>query len=245
MRSRGGLTQRSAAPQIGAGERTTERAGGSTEMSTHEERRGKYVRLSQTFYKDEALMSVGPQAQLLYLRCLALASELSSDGLISARQLPLVGHDLRKPRSLARQLVGVGLWLDNARGDGWIIRNYLKWNRSRAEIFAASDLDRDRKANARGNHVRPDNGRTGPSRPVGKSALARASTDTDTETDTAVRPDPFGSGPVGQPAGTPARDAGRADAPEPIELDRPLEPIELANLERIRADRSARRRGAS
>lgn len=110
---------------------------------------GSYVPLSATYYLDDALMEAGEKAELLYVRGLAFCANADSDGFISERQVSsVVGVGMRDAGARAGRLVDVGVW-EKVDG-GYVVRSWLKWNRSAAEIGRARKQDRERKASQRG-----------------------------------------------------------------------------------------------
>lgn len=115
-------------------------------------RRGSFAPLSAHYYLDDALAQAGEAAELLYVRALAFCAATLSDGLITDAQLhrgPGVG--MRDAEKRARRLVEVGAW--ERTEEGWRIRSWLDWNKSRDEIMAAVEVDRERKS--RGGKGRP------------------------------------------------------------------------------------------
>jgi hypothetical protein len=109
---------------------------------------GSYAPLSATYYRDDAILEAGEKAELLYVRGLSFCSEAMSDGFISERQVvAVVGAGMRDTQSRAQTLVDVGLW-ERVDG-GYVVRSWLKWNKSAEEIGRARKQDRDRKATAR------------------------------------------------------------------------------------------------
>jgi len=95
------------------------------------------------YYRDPAIIRAGEKAEVLYLRALAFTNDDQTDGHIDDAQLPLftVGLGSLKPRIAA--LEREGLWQRN--GSGWNVRNWSKWNRTRAEIEEKRRQDSERK----------------------------------------------------------------------------------------------------
>lgn len=127
-------------------------------------RNGSYAPLSAHYYKDDAIDEAGEAAELLYVRGLAFCADVLSDGFISDRQLVrFVGVGMFDAKERADRLVEVGLW---DRGDGgYLVRSWLDWNRSRAEItdFQKSDAARkrgNRKDSGQPPHIPPDGDRS-------------------------------------------------------------------------------------
>ena len=103
-----------------------------------------YVPLSTSFFMDDDVLNVGESAGWLYLRMLAQAKALESDGVLTERQvLALNVPDVRKRLA---DLLAVGLII--ADGDVFTIRGFLKWNESKAARDARREADRKRKHTA-------------------------------------------------------------------------------------------------
>lgn len=110
---------------------------------------GSYVPLSASYYLDDAVMEAGERAELLFVRGLAFLAQADSDGFISNRQVSAVlGVGMRDTGARAARLVEVGLW-ERVDG-GYVVRSWLKWNKSAQEIGRLRKQDRDRKASQRG-----------------------------------------------------------------------------------------------
>jgi hypothetical protein len=110
---------------------------------------GAYAPLSATYYLDDALLEAGEKAEVLFTRGLAFSSSSDSDGFITDRQVSTVlGVGLTGVPARAKALVAVGLW-ERADG-GYVIRSWLKWNRSAEDMGRSRKQDRDRKAAQRG-----------------------------------------------------------------------------------------------
>lgn len=106
-------------------------------------RRGSYAPLSTSYYEDEAIAAAGFKAELLYVRSLAFCAKQLRNGYINRNQLSYFSVGLPGPERLAAKLVEVGLWV--AAGDGWVLRSWLDWNRSREEIMELNERDNERK----------------------------------------------------------------------------------------------------
>ena len=108
-------------------------------------RNGSYAPLSAHYYKDDAVDEAGLDAELLYVRGLAFCADVLSDGFISDRQLVrFVGVGMTDAMDRAKRLVAVGLW--EVVDGGFVVRSWLDWNRSRAEITDYQAKDAARKA---------------------------------------------------------------------------------------------------
>ena len=109
---------------------------------------GPYAPLGANYYLDDALLEAGEAAELLFVRCLAFNANSSSDGFITDRQmLQVVGIGLGGVPDRINSLTTVGL-LESGDG-GYVVRSWLKWNRSTAEIGKYLKRDRQRKAATR------------------------------------------------------------------------------------------------
>lgn len=106
---------------------------------------GAYAPLSASYYRDDAILEAGEKAEVLYVRGLAFCSDAMCDGFISDRQVTAVlGVGMRDAMRRAQALVDVELW-ERVDG-GFMVRSWLKWNRSAEEIGRARKQDRERKA---------------------------------------------------------------------------------------------------
>ena len=114
-------------------------------------RLGEYVPLSATYAEDDAVLCISPLAELLYVRGLALSAKLRSDGYLTEAQVRHIaarrlGSD-QKVRALTEELVNGGLWLRES--GGYVIRGWLKWNKSAEDLGRERAKDRDRKRDQR------------------------------------------------------------------------------------------------
>lgn len=108
---------------------------------------GEYVPLSVSYMDDDALLGCSPLAELLYVRMLAVAGRMPTDGYLTLPQIEhRAGARLGTPakvRSLVKELVAAGP-VEEVDG-GYAIRAWLKWNKSAAELGRERAKDRDRK----------------------------------------------------------------------------------------------------
>lgn len=110
-------------------------------------KRGAYAPLSATYFQDDDIAEAGEAAELLYVRGLAFCAGRASDGYMSETQvIRFVGVGMGDALDRAEQLVKVGLW-EHADG-GYVIRSWLKWNKSADEMGHYLSRDRDRKREA-------------------------------------------------------------------------------------------------
>jgi HNH endonuclease len=109
---------------------------------------GEYVPLSVSYMDDDALLGCSPLAELLYVRMLAVAGRMPTDGYLTLPQIEhRAGARLGTPakvRALLKELVAAGP-VEEVDG-GYAIRAWLKWNKSAEELGREKSRDRDRKA---------------------------------------------------------------------------------------------------
>jgi hypothetical protein len=107
-------------------------------------RLGVYAPLSATYYQDDDIADAGEAAELLYVRGLAFCAGRPSDGFISDTQVVrFVGVGMGDALDRAETLVKVGAW-ERVDG-GFVVRSWLKWNKSAEELGQDRTRDRDRK----------------------------------------------------------------------------------------------------
>lgn len=119
--------------------------------------RGLFVPLDVNYADDPKMIEAGAEAELVYVRSLAIAKRIGSDGAIHRAHLPrlcdgifavVMGEDT--PEDLAARLVKVGAWIEAP--DGWVIASWDKWNLTAEEI--QSRRSGRQKGAAIGNHRR-------------------------------------------------------------------------------------------
>jgi hypothetical protein len=107
--------------------------------------KGAYVPLAAQYFMDDAILEAGPDAELLFVRCLSFLASVSSDGFVTDRQMQtIVGLRLRNVPKRVSSLQEVGL-LEAVEG-GFMVRSWTKWNKSAEEIGKLLARDRERKA---------------------------------------------------------------------------------------------------
>lgn len=108
-------------------------------------RLGAYAKLSATYYRDDAVLRAGEAAELLFARGLAFCAESPGNGYITDMQVThVIGIGLRKRDDRVKALVREGLW-EKVDG-GYVVRSWLKWNRSAEQMSMDRKNDRERKA---------------------------------------------------------------------------------------------------
>lgn len=109
---------------------------------------GEFVPLDVNYAHDRAIRQAGPMPELLFIRGMAYARRLRTDGVIPDYDLPIIGVGIPNVTRHATTLVRVGLWL--AADEGWLIRSFPKWN----PITATERTGKQSKGGALGNHNR-------------------------------------------------------------------------------------------
>lgn len=110
-------------------------------MVNHVRRNGSFAPLSAHYYDDDAIISAGERAEVLYTRGLAFSARKPMDGFIS--ELQLTTFRLSGVEGRASRLVDSGLWVPV--DGGFTVRSWLKHNASRAEIEEKQRRDAARK----------------------------------------------------------------------------------------------------
>jgi len=113
--------------------------------------KGAYVPLAAQYFMDDAILEAGPDAELLFVRVLSFLASVSTDGFITDRQISIVGNGLRAMPRRLDSLLNVGL-IERVSG-GFLVRSWLKWNRSADEVGKLLAKDRERKSR---NHAAED-----------------------------------------------------------------------------------------
>ena len=132
-----------------------------------------WIKLHDNFFRNPKVLAAGDDAALLYVQGLCYCSDSETDGRIPTTALRHIsGH--RSAQSLARILVREGLWKETATG--WEVHDYLKVQRSKAQIEGEREANRTRASRYRTS--RTSNGVTN-----GVSHGQVTPPDTDTETD--------------------------------------------------------------
>lgn len=110
-------------------------------------RLGPYAKLSATYYRDDAIMAAGEAAEVLFTRSLAFCAETPSNGFITDLQVALITIGLRKVEERIKTLLDYDIW--QKVDDGYVVRQWLKWNPSAEEAGMVRKNDRERKAKLR------------------------------------------------------------------------------------------------
>jgi hypothetical protein len=132
-----------------------------------------WFRMAAGYYKDDAILTAGEAAEILFVRALGYAKEQDTDGFISARSLPLIVQTRAKQR-IAR-LVEAGLWVE-VEG-GWQIPKWELWQETKEQIEANREAARERAKRSRANRKKDDVSR------VTHAHVTQQETETETETE--------------------------------------------------------------
>lgn len=106
----------------------------------------KAVWLSSTYYLDEAVQRLSPNAERMLTRSLAFCGNAESSGYISELNITMLG--LPTPKKLVRELVDANIFTPRPEG-GWDFRSWEAWNSAGDKLIARQKADRDRQARLR------------------------------------------------------------------------------------------------
>lgn len=106
-----------------------------------------WVKIDVAWLRDPAVLALSATAKLLYVSAMCWAGEHLTDGRLSPPEARAAAAQASVPFSAHKALVEAGLW-EPADG-GWTIRNYLRWQRSKAEVTAERDAARQRMSRRR------------------------------------------------------------------------------------------------
>ena len=93
---------------------------------------GEFVPLDVHFQRE--LNVTSPTSELLFVRALAYIRLHKTDGVVTERDLTVVGAGLRRPREAAADLVDKRFWITTT--DGWRVRAWEKWNGTKEQVSA-------------------------------------------------------------------------------------------------------------
>lgn len=125
-------------------------------------RPGGWVALAWRYYRDEKLLAVSADAELLWTHALAFAGEQETDGRIPAGALGLLASKLvGSVGAAAEELVAAGLWHETTRGYSFPGDTWGRWQQTAEQAAASRDRAAERKALWRRRHKSRDAGRDG------------------------------------------------------------------------------------
>lgn len=106
----------------------------------------KAVWLSSTYYLDEAVNRLSPNAERMLTRSMAYCGNAETSGYVSEIAITMLG--LPNPKKLARELVSANIYVPRP-GGGWDFRSWESWNSGGDALIARRKADRDRQARRR------------------------------------------------------------------------------------------------
>lgn len=115
-----------------------------------------WIRLDDGFPRHRRVQELGRDvvAKWLHIVALCYCGEHLTDGLVDEIALRSIINDADIPPSAARRcipkLVAAGLWIEHESRSGWLIRDYLDYNPTRASVKAKREQAKDRMALLRG-----------------------------------------------------------------------------------------------
>jgi hypothetical protein len=95
-----------------------------------------FIRLSADYMFDPAMIRVGSQAELTYVRALTISKRLCTAGTIYREHLPLLCRDMRGLSKISAALCSEALWLPIDDGSGFRIRTWEKYNAGDEDVSA-------------------------------------------------------------------------------------------------------------
>jgi hypothetical protein len=112
---------------------------------------GRWIRVSANYQMDPRIITAGAQAELVYIRALALSRQMGTDGHISAEHDKHLTRGLARPNLIMPKLVAVDLWEECA--DGWRVPSdrWEKWQTTEAEYQAQVEGNAERQRRYREN----------------------------------------------------------------------------------------------
>lgn len=99
-----------------------------------------WVRLDDDFPHHPKALAAGAEGIALFVAGLCYCSKHETDGRIPKNAIPLLINGLRRPKAVAEKLVTVGFWDDEP--GCFVIKNYLEYQRSKAEIESLREAKR-------------------------------------------------------------------------------------------------------
>jgi hypothetical protein len=104
-----------------------------------------WIRLSANYMDDPRIIKAGPQAELVFVRSLAVARRLMADGTLSTPLRPVVTRDLDHPGRIVARLLEVGLWEETDTGWAIPFERWARWQTTQEEYDRQRKLARERQ----------------------------------------------------------------------------------------------------
>lgn len=140
-----------------------------------------WFKMDDHFDENPKVIGLSDAAYRLYVAAMCYSSRNTSDGFVPVAQISRLGVSL----GTERELVQAGLW--EAANDGFVIHDYLKWQRSKGEIEGQREKWRDakeaKKRKAQSSTEIPRGILTESGRVPSGISLSETETETDTEED--------------------------------------------------------------
>jgi hypothetical protein len=110
----------------------------------------RWIRLAANYLDDPRIVEAGPMAELIYVRGLAVARNIGTDGALRQHNASTVTRDLRHKEKLIHRLLEVGLW--EPTDDGWTVpfERWARWQTTQEQYEHQRKLARERQARRRG-----------------------------------------------------------------------------------------------
>jgi hypothetical protein len=106
----------------------------------------KAVWLSSTYYLDEAVQALSPNAERMLTRALAYCGNAETSGYITRGAINMLG--LSNPTKLVKELIDGGILIPQPDGR-WYFDAWPDWNSSGDKLIARQKADRERQARLR------------------------------------------------------------------------------------------------
>lgn len=106
-----------------------------------------FLKVLADIAKQRKFITAGPAASWLWLAGVGHCRLSSTDGFIHALVVPTLVPGMKSTTKHAEVLVRVGLWLEHE--DGFLVKDYLDWNPSKAELDQMKREDAERKRTGR------------------------------------------------------------------------------------------------
>ena len=139
-----------------------------------------YARVDCYLMEDPDVVRVGHRGCFLHLGGILYAQRNLTDGFVPEGVIQSLVMDMPRPKQALEALVAVGLWVKDPDRQGYRIRNYEKWQRSKSQVEASRDSNANRQAKYRHRNGVTNSVTNG----VNHREVTRPVTVTETETET-------------------------------------------------------------
>jgi hypothetical protein len=107
-----------------------------------------WAKLDDQFFRHRRNIALSHKAIALKLACVCFCCGNLTDGKILTAEMPLVLAEARVTRSTLRELIDNGDLVPLV--DGWQVKDFLQWQRSRTEVIAEREKWAEKKRRQRG-----------------------------------------------------------------------------------------------